>query len=448
MHEWPPAERTVHAEVTAPDTHVGIHRYTFPPINAPNRNVSVLFDVCHTASADADPLDAKSGIMFGATASGGPTQACHAAVITVDDQTQTFSGWVDNKGALTERAQNGSVRVHFAAQVVAYCNSSQSFDPRSSPSVAAVGHGAWADFKLQNVPAGTSSSTVSPTNNSGSAGAFLVFPRDDTCSKNPLSVEVAVGISFIDAEHAEQSLQQSLGELGSTFPFDAARRKAQQLWRNQLSIVSINNGSTTAMHDEAVKFYSSLYRASLSPTVYTEKVANATKDSSGKEYMGFDGNVHQWQFPADSDYHSDMSIWDIHRTQLPWLLISNPPRARDIARSLVQIADDGGRIPRWPLASVYTGCMIGDHGFSFIADACVKGTQGMQPHSTLSFRFVVTSTRTFAESVICCLLLYWQCHIRCELFESFRLHACSGIGRKRQDGLRKLVHSRLRHCRS
>ena len=72
-----------------------------------------------------------------------------------------------------------------------------------------------------------------------------------------------------------------------------------------------------------------------------------------------------------------MSLWDIHRTQLPWLILSDPNRARDVARSLVMMANEGGHLPRWPLANVYTGCMVGDHVFSFIADACVKDVEGV-----------------------------------------------------------------------
>ena len=45
---------------------------------------------------------------------------------------------------------------------------------------------------------------------------------------------------------------------------------------------------------------------------------------------------------------------------------------------------DGGHIPRWPLANVYTGCMVGSHGFSFLADACVKGLKGMDYDAALT----------------------------------------------------------------
>jgi len=33
----------------------------------------------------------------------------------------------------------------------------------------------------------------------------------------------------------------------------------------------------------------------------------------------------------------------------------------------------GGDIPKWPLANIYTGSMIGDHGLISIAEAVLKG---------------------------------------------------------------------------
>ena len=36
----------------------------------------------------------------------------------------------------------------------------------------------------------------------------------------------------------------------------------------------------------------------------------------------------------------------------------------------------GGDLPRWPLANVYTGCMIGSHGMVSIAEAVAKGQAG------------------------------------------------------------------------
>lgn len=35
--------------------------------------------------------------------------------------------------------------------------------------------------------------------------------------------------------------------------------------------------------------------------------------------------------------YTDMSLWDVHRTQMPWILLHDPNRFADIAMSIVLI---------------------------------------------------------------------------------------------------------------
>ena len=76
--------------------------------------------------------------------------------------------------------------------------------------------------------------------------------------------------------------------------------------------------------------------------------------------MGFDNEIHVIE-ETSKGYYTDMSIWDTHRTQFPWLSLFEPTIMRDIVRSLLLMYQQGGDMPRWPLANGYTGCMIGQH---------------------------------------------------------------------------------------
>ena len=251
LHEWPPAERKVKAEVTSPTSHTGFHRYTFPMMNFPaiqRRTISVLVDACHTASADVEPLGQTSGKTkedwHRTRNRENSKQSCAAATITVDQSAQTFSGWVDNKGALTGRASTGSVRVHFFASLTASCNETE---------VLASDMGAWADYALLSAsPNGINTTTASSTNASGSAGAFLTFPQ---CSKGKILIaEIAVGISFINTSQARFNLERALRDISPTSSntvlladfgfksnsvFEKARAIAQNLWRKQLAAVQV-----------------------------------------------------------------------------------------------------------------------------------------------------------------------------------------------------------------
>ena len=96
-----------------------------------------------------------------------------------------------------------------------------------------------------------------------------------------------------------------------------------------------------------------------------------TRAQTGGAYIGFDGAVHTT--PPGQTFYSDMSLWDTHRSQNPLLVLLRPDVARDIAASLVLMADQGGALPRWPLAHGYTGCMISSHGIQVLADTALKG---------------------------------------------------------------------------
>jgi putative alpha-1,2-mannosidase len=76
--------------------------------------------------------------------------------------------------------------------------------------------------------------------------------------------------------------------------------------------------------------------------------------------------------------YTDMSIWDVHRTQMPWTLFHDVPRFNDIAMSIVLINREGGYMPKWPFAQGATGCMIGAHANTILADWIVKEVYGKQ----------------------------------------------------------------------
>ena len=89
-------------------------------------------------------------------------------------------------------------------------------------------------------------------------------------------------------------------------------------------------------------------------------------------------------------HYSDLSLWDIHRTQTSLLTLLQPNVSLDIVKSLIRMYQDGGVLPRWPIANgesryhlklttsqncyiiVYSGCMIANHANQVILDNLVK----------------------------------------------------------------------------
>jgi predicted alpha-1,2-mannosidase len=77
--------------------------------------------------------------------------------------------------------------------------------------------------------------------------------------------------------------------------------------------------------------------------------------------------------PEHMDHiYTDLSIWDVHRTQIPFIVFHDSQRANDIIHSIMLEVEQGGDLPKWPLANGYTGCMIGSHADVLISDLIMK----------------------------------------------------------------------------
>ena len=56
-------------------------------------------------------------------------------------------------------------------------------------------------------------------------------------------------------------------------------------------------------------------------------------------------------YRVDSSRYSDLSLWDTHRTHVPLLTLLQPSVSLDIVKSLLRMYEEGGAIPRWPIAN-------------------------------------------------------------------------------------------------
>ena len=108
-------------------------------------------------------------------------------------------------------------------------------------------------------------------------------------------------------------------------------------------------------------FYTALYHTIIAPFAY--------QDVDGR-YLGMDKKVHKAE-PGYTNY-SVFSLWDTFRALHPLMTIINPDLAADWGKVLVQGYKEGGILPKWPLASSYTGCMVGYPAVSVLADLVCK----------------------------------------------------------------------------
>ena len=166
------------------------------------------------------------------------------------------------------------------------------------------------------------------------------------------SVELKVGISFVSVENAMLNLEEETKGLD----FDKVREKTLANWEKHLSAIKITS------EDEEIKknFYTALYHTMIMPTNFT--------DLNG-EYLGFDKKAHTAE---GYTYRTDMSLWDTCRNTHSLYMLIEPEVQNDCLKSLVEMAQTGGALPRWPMGAGYAGSMIGDPANIVITESYLK----------------------------------------------------------------------------
>ncbi|MGM0578532.1 MAG: GH92 family glycosyl hydrolase [Myxococcota bacterium] len=188
------------------------------------------------------------------------------------------------------------------------------------------------------------------------AGAVLSFDTGD----DP-AVELRVGVSYVDVDGARANLEAEAMGRG----FDEVRDEAREVWNEALSVVEVEGGTETRRG----LLYTALYHVQLMPNLVT--------DVDGR-YRGLDEEIHE---AGDFLYYTDFSMWDTYRTMHPLVTLLYPERQVDFMRTLTRMAEDGGSMPVWPLATGYTGSMIGTSADVVIADAVDKGVDDFDVES-------------------------------------------------------------------
>jgi len=204
-------------------------------------------------------------------------------------------------------------------------------------------------------------------------GAYLKFD-----SLEDREVELVVGISFVDASGAKNNLEAET--TGKTF--EAFYGEAEDAWDELL-------GAAMAEFDDPedeVTFYTSLYHTALMPTVFS--------DADGR-YLGFDDQVHSATW---GDYYTDFSLWDTFRTPHPLYVLLWPQRQLDMLRSLVKMKEQGGYLPKWPLANGYTNCMVGTSADLVVADSYLKGLTDFDYETAFESMVDVATTPVSGDS--------------------------------------------------
>lgn len=179
-------------------------------------------------------------------------------------------------------------------------------------------------------------------------GAWIV-----SASRTPT---IRVGISLTSLEGARANLAAELP--GQSI--EGTQDEAAEAWEAAFEGFSVDGASDTERHI----FWTALYHLLQMPQTHG--------DADGT-YRGFDGELH---VAEGWDYHNDFSLWDTYRTAHPAFTLLYPDKSRELARSLVAMAEQGGAFPAWPAAAGDSEVMLGAPADIVLADTYVKGVDG------------------------------------------------------------------------
>ncbi len=186
----------------------------------------------------------------------------------------------------------------------------------------------------------------------GDIGAFVNY----STSENEV-IKLRTGISLVSIDQGRLNLKTEMSAFG--WDFDVARNHARHTWNDLLSKIEVEGGT----HEQNVKFYTNLYRSYCSRTIWS--------DVNGK-YVDMYEKVRQLEDPDSPVYGCDAfwnTFWNLNQL---WTLVT-PDIANKWVKSLIEIYDRGGWLPKGPTGIEYSSIMVASHEIPLMVSAYQKG---------------------------------------------------------------------------
>ncbi len=183
-------------------------------------------------------------------------------------------------------------------------------------------------------------------------GAYLNFNTEED-----EQIEVQMGVSFVSIENARENLNAE--QNGKTF--DNILATARDSWNKDLSRILVEGGT----EDEKTIFYTALYHTLIHP--------NILQDVNG-EYPAVE--TLETRKVKKGDRYTVFSLWDTYRNVHQLLTLVYPEKQVDMVRSMIDMYDEHGWLPKWELYGRETCTMEGDPAIPVIVDTWLKGLRG------------------------------------------------------------------------
>lgn len=183
------------------------------------------------------------------------------------------------------------------------------------------------------------------------------FAKADFKTLEGEQIMMKVALSPVSMENAYENMQVEL----PGWDFNETAKEAADAWNEELGRIRIE----TKNEDTRRIFYTALYHSMIAPSTFC--------DINGS-YRGADGKNYE---DSDHQVYTTFSLWDTYRGAMPLYSIFQSERYKDFINTMLDIYKKQGKLPVWHLHGCETNCMVGNPGIPPVADAIVKGLEGI-----------------------------------------------------------------------
>lgn len=171
----------------------------------------------------------------------------------------------------------------------------------------------------------------------------------------PTQVEVKIGVSYVSIENARENLEKETQGLS----FEDIYKSTASQWNKLLSKIRVEGGSK----DDKTVFYTALYHTLIHP--------NTLNDYNG-EYPSM---ATRETLKTEGTRFTVFSFWDTYRNLHQLMSLVYPKQQSNMVKSMLNIYDESGWLPKWELNATETTTMVGDPAGIILTDTYLKGIQ-------------------------------------------------------------------------
>jgi predicted alpha-1,2-mannosidase len=182
------------------------------------------------------------------------------------------------------------------------------------------------------------------------AKSFITFS-----AAAPDVIEFKYAISYVSPQQAMQNFKDEFTGVN----FAALMQAGKNAWAKVINQIQVEGGTTAQRRS----FYTALYRSN-------ERMVDINED--GHYYSGYDKKVHDGNKP----FYVDDWVWDTYLALHPLRTILNPAMESDMLNSYVNMYQQSGWVPTFPVLFGDNPCMNGFHSTIMFLDAYRKGIRG------------------------------------------------------------------------